>query len=132
MPESRAFAKYPMSALFRFYLSAGTFCVSLEPIATCHFCGGRYYVWKLAVHEEICSSRPKRLTVEDAVAIAIRSHPEASTNCSLLVRLVWEIRDGYRTAPSRERLTEPTSIVAALQQLKRNPSGEALPVSSAR
>jgi hypothetical protein len=91
--------------------------MSYGPTAKCHFCGGLYYRWKLTFHERICSSRPDRLTVGRAVRIAVASHPEASTNTALLVRLVWEIKDGYRTEPARGRLTEPLSIVKALSRL---------------
>jgi hypothetical protein len=93
--------------------------VSYGLTARCSFCGSLYYVEKLAVHEGICSSRPSRLTVARAVRVAIGSHPEASTNGALLVRLVWEIKDGYRTDPVRGRLTEPVLIVKALQEYKK-------------
>lgn len=93
-----------------FYHSADVLVVSFQPTARCHFCGGTYYLDKLAVHEAICSLRPKRLTVMGAIRLAIRSHPEASSNSALLVRLVWEIRDGYRTEPPRGKLTDPISI----------------------
>ena len=92
--------------------------MSPEPTGRCHFCGGVYYLWKLKIHERICSSRPDRLTVGRAVRIAVDRHPEASTNTALLVRLVWEIKDGYRTEPANGRLTEPLSIVRALSRLR--------------
>lgn len=55
----------------------------------------------------------------NAVRIAIESHPEASRNSALLVRLVWQIRDGYRTEPTQARLTDPGSIVRALFLFRR-------------
>ena len=91
--------------------------MSSGPTARCLFCGALYYLQKLPVHEAICSSRPKRMTVREAVEIAIRSHPVASTNSALLVRLVWQIRDGYRAEPPRGRLTDPRSIARALLPL---------------
>ncbi|MDG7016246.1 MAG: hypothetical protein JRM82_02605 [Nitrososphaerota archaeon] len=86
--------------------------MSYEATARCHFCGGLYYLHKLVAHERICASRPRGLTIERAVRIAIDTHPEASKNGALLIRLVWMIRDGYYTEPPRERLTEPGSIMS--------------------
>ena len=93
--------------------------MSRDPTARCRFCGSLYYLEKLSVHQDVCSSRPRRLTVGRAVRVAIGSNPEASTNNALLVRLVWVIRDGYRTDPARERLTEPVSIIKALQEYRK-------------
>ncbi|MDV3292653.1 MAG: hypothetical protein LYZ70_00095 [Nitrososphaerales archaeon] len=93
--------------------------MSYGPTERCSFCGGLYYVQKLAVHEGICSSRPKRLTVGRAVRLAIKSHPEASRNRALLVRLVWQIRDRYRAGPARMRLTEPGRVLRALSLYRR-------------
>jgi hypothetical protein len=106
--------------------------MSYGPTAKCHFCGGLYYRWKLTVHERICSSRPERLTVGRAVRIAIGSRPEAETNTALLVRLVWEIKDGYHTDLSRGRLTEPVSIVNALERFRKSGNGSVPAFPSAR
>jgi len=76
-----------------------------------------YYLEKLRDHEAVCSSRPRRLTVGEAVRIAVESNPAASTNTALLVRLVWQIKDGYCSEPPRGRLTDPGSIIRELLQL---------------
>ena len=81
----------------------------------CHFCGSIYYLEKLRGHEAICSSRPSRLTVKEAVRIAVQSNPAASTNTALLVRLVWQIKDEYWSEPPRRRLTDPDSITRELR-----------------
>ena len=91
--------------------------MSYEATARCHFCGGLYYLHKLIVHEGICASRPKRLTIVGAVKLAIGSHPEASSNTALLVRLVWQIIDGYYTEPPRARLTDPGLILTRARSL---------------
>ncbi|MDV3294124.1 MAG: hypothetical protein LYZ70_07620 [Nitrososphaerales archaeon] len=93
--------------------------MSFGPTDRCSFCGGVYYLQKLPVHESICSSRPKKLTIGKAVRFAIESHPESTTNKALLVRLVWQIVDGYRTEPPRVRLTDPGLVVKALSLLRR-------------
>jgi len=85
------------------------------PTERCLFCKSQYYVDKLIAHEAICSLRPRRLTVEEAVKIAVESYPAALTNRALLVRLVWQIRDGYWSEPPRGRLTDPDSITRELR-----------------
>ena len=57
----------------------------------------------------------RRLTVGQAVKIAVESHPAAYTNGALLVRLVWQNKDGYRSEPPRDRLTDPESIIRGLR-----------------
>ena len=93
--------------------------MSLGPTARCFFCGGVYYVEKLASHEFICSMRPKLLTVMKAVEMARESHPEASADFALLVRLVWQIRDAYRTEQPSARLTDPRLIFRASLRRKK-------------
>lgn len=95
--------------------------MSFGPTAKCFFCGGVYYVEKLASHEFICSMRPGRLTVMKAADMACKSHPEASADFALLVRLVWQIRDAYRTEQPLARLTDPRLIFRA--SLKRKEKG---------
>lgn len=85
--------------------------MSFGPTARCFFCGGVYYVEKLSSHELICSMRPKRLTVRRAVAMAVESRPEAARDRTLLVRLVWQIRDAYRTEQPFAHLTDPRLIL---------------------
>jgi hypothetical protein len=88
------------------------------PTERCHFCRSIYYLEKLRDHEALCSSRPSRLTVKEAVRIAVESNHAASTNMALLVRLVWQIKDGYWSDPPRDRLTDPGSIVKELDLQK--------------
>jgi len=88
--------------------------MSLDPTERCNFCGGVYYSWKLVEHESICSLRPRKLTVARAVRVVVKSHPQASKDRALLVRLVWQILDGYRTAPPMARLTDPKLMLRAL------------------
>ena len=85
--------------------------MSFWPTARCFFCGSLYYVEKLASHEIICSMRPKRLTVKRAVATALESHPGASRDRAMLVRLVWQVRDAYRTEQPFVHLTDPRLIL---------------------
>ena len=84
--------------------------VSFGSTAKCFFCGGVYYVEKLGSHEPICSMRPRRLTVGRAVEMAVASRPEASKDKALLVRLVWQLRDAYRTEQPFTHLTDPRLI----------------------
>jgi hypothetical protein len=93
--------------------------VSLDPTGRCNFCGNAYYVWKLVEHESICTMRPRMLTIAKAVRILLRSHPEASKDRALLVRLVWQVLDGYRTAVPMARLTDPGLIVARARSAMR-------------
>lgn len=93
--------------------------MSLDPTERCNFCGGVYYTWKLVEHESICSLRPKNLTVAKAVGIVVKSHPGASKDRALLVRLVWQIMDGYRTAPPTARLTDPSLVLARAHSATR-------------
>jgi hypothetical protein len=81
-----------------------------------------YYLEKLREHEAACSSRPRRLTVGEAVRIAVETNQAASTNTALLVRLVWQIKDGYCSDPPRDRLTDPESIIRELRQRGRAPA----------
>jgi hypothetical protein len=85
-----------------------------EPTGRCHFCRSLYYLEKLRDHEAACSARPRRLTVGEAVRIAVETNQAASTNTALLVRLVWQIKDGYCSEPPRDRLTDPESIIREL------------------
>ena len=86
--------------------------MSFGTTAKCFFCGGVYYVEKLASHEFVCSMRPRRLTVRRAVAMAVESRPGAAKDRALLVRLVWQIRDAYRTEQPFVHLTDPRLIFA--------------------
>ena len=90
--------------------------MSFGPTGKCTFCGGVYYLQKLAEHELICSMRPKRLTLAKAVRTVIDQHPEASTDMAQLVRLVWQVVDGYLTEPPRARLTDPRLVMRALSR----------------
>ena len=90
-----------------------------DPTGKCTFCGGVYYLQKLAVHESICSLRPRRLSVLKAVRIVIGMHPQASKDRALLVRLVWQVMDGYFTEPPSKRLTEPRLILRAARRIRR-------------
>jgi len=92
------------------------------PTERCHFCRSIYYLEKLRDHEAICSSRPSRLTVKEAVRIAVESNPAASTNTALLVRLVWQIKDGYCSEPPRDRLSDPESIIRELSLHRTAPT----------
>ena len=95
------------------------------PTERCLFCKSRYYVDKLNSHEAICSMRPRKLTVGEAIRIALESHPAASTNRALLVRLVWRVRDGYFSEPPRGRLTDPESVSREFHQLRKGlPQGK--------
>jgi hypothetical protein len=85
------------------------------PTERCNFCRSMYYLDKLREHEATCSARPRRLTTGEAVGIAVGSNHAASTNTALLVRLVWQIKDGYWSEPPRDRLTDPESIVKELK-----------------
>ena len=93
--------------------------MSFGPTGKCTFCGGVYYLQKLPVHESICSLRPRRLTVLKAVMIVIGLHPAASKDRALLVRLVWQVMDGYFTEPPSKRLTEPRLILGAARRIRR-------------
>lgn len=93
--------------------------MSFGPTARCFFCGRFYYIEKLGAHEPICSMRPRRLTVRRAVEMAVESHPAASRDRALLVRLVWQIRDAYRTEQPIARLTDPRLIFRASLQRRR-------------
>lgn len=93
--------------------------MSFGPTATCSFCGGTYYLQKLEVHESICSLRPRKLTIAKAVRIAIESHPKALNDRALLVRLTWQIMDGYLTEPPHVRLTDPALIIARARSIHR-------------
>lgn len=90
------------------------------PTGRCIFCGGVYYLTKLADHESICSARARNLTIGRAVKVAFDAYPAASANGALLVRLVWRIRDGYFTEPPSKRLTEPHLILAKAKRIKRD------------
>ena len=92
------------------------------PTERCLFCKSQYYADKLNSHEAICSMRPRKLTVAEAIRIALESHPAASTNRALLVRLVWRINDGYFSEPPRGRLTDPESIIRELSLLRTVPT----------
>jgi hypothetical protein len=93
--------------------------MSLDTTERCAFCGNVYYLWKLVEHEFICSLRPKKLTVAKAVRIVVKSHPGASKDRTLLVRFVWQILDGYRTAPLMARLTDPRLVIARARSATR-------------
>jgi hypothetical protein len=94
--------------------------MSLGPTSKCFFCGAVYYTEKLAPHEFICSMRPRRLTVRKAVEMVVASCPEASRDLALLVRLVWQLRDAYRTEQPFARLTDPRLIIrTSLQGRKK-------------
>ena len=93
--------------------------MSFGPTARCFFCGRFYYVEKLGSHEPICSMRPRRLTVRRAVEMAVESHPAASRDRGLLVRLVWQLRDAYRTEQPFVHLTDPRLIFRASLQGRR-------------
>ena len=55
-----------------------------------------------------------------AVETAVASHPEASKDRALLVRLVWQLRDAYRTEEPFTHLTDPWLIFrASLQGRKK-------------
>ncbi|MDG7023037.1 MAG: hypothetical protein JRN45_00790 [Nitrososphaerota archaeon] len=77
----------------------------------CRFCGGTYWVEKIADHEALCSARPRKLSLKEAVEAVLRSEPAAATNSALLVRRVWELKDGYRTPEPGRDLADPWSIV---------------------
>jgi len=44
----------------RFYRLAAVACVPSDPTARCRLCGYVYYLEKMATHEAVCSSKPKR------------------------------------------------------------------------
>ncbi len=92
--------------------------MSLGPTSKCFFCGASYYTEKLASHEFICSKRPSKLTVQRAIQMAIAYKPESSKDPALLVRLVWQLRDAYRTEQPFARLTDPRLILRASLQRK--------------
>jgi len=54
----------------RFYRATKVLVMSRDPTARCRYCGYVYYVEKLADHERICPSRPRRNIVDKAVRIA--------------------------------------------------------------
>ena len=89
------------------------------PTERCHFCRSMYYLEKLRDHEAICSLRPLKLTIGEAVRIAVESKPAVVTNTALLVRLVWQIKDDYWSEPPRDRLTDPESIVKELRTYQK-------------
>ena len=93
--------------------------MSLDPTERCNFCGNVYLLWKLVDHESICSLRPKKLTIAEAVRIVTKSHPSASKDRDLLLRLVWQILDGYRTAPPMTKLTDPRLVLAMARPATR-------------
>jgi hypothetical protein len=96
--------------------------MSYGPTERCLFCRSRYYADKLRDHVAICSMKPRNLTVRRTVEIALEANPAASTNRALLVRLVWQIKDGYSTEHPRTRLTDPSCILSKLRLLKMPPS----------
>jgi|GEM_PF-1732399 hypothetical protein len=114
--QVRAAPKKPNA---RFYGPWTTVHMSFGPTERCLFCKSRYYVDKLKTHKAICSLRPRRLTVEETVKIAVEAYPAANTNKALLVRLVWKIRDGYFSEHPRDRLTDPESIVKEFRKHRR-------------
>ena len=97
--------------------------MSLGPTSKCFFCGASYYTEKLASHEFICSMRPRKLTVQKAIQMAIQMaiayKPESSKDPALLVRLVWQLRDAYRTEQPFARLTDPRLILRESLQRRR-------------
>src|ERR1035441_8087730 len=93
-----------------------------EPTGRCHFCKSMYYLEKLHEHEAACSARPRRLTVGEAVRIAVESNHAASTNTALLVRPRWQSKDGYCSEPPRDRLTDPESIIRELSLHRTAPT----------
>ena len=93
--------------------------MSLGPTSKCFFCGAFYYTEKLASHEFICSMRPSKLTLQKAIQMAIAYKPESSKDPALLVRLVWQLRDAYRTEQPFARLTDPRLILGASLQGRR-------------
>jgi hypothetical protein len=94
---------------------------SFGPTERCLFCRSRYYVDKLRDHVAVCSMKPRNLTVRRTVKIALEANPAASTNRALLVRLVWQIRDGYLTNHPLVRLTDPERAMRELRRLKKAP-----------
>ena len=93
--------------------------MSLGPTSKCFFCGASYYTEKLASHEFVCSMRPRKLSVQKAIQMAIAYRPESSKDPALLVRLVWQLRDAYRTEQPFARLTDPRLIFGASHQRRR-------------
>lgn len=85
--------------------------MSFGTTGKCFFCGGVYYVEKLASHEFVCSMRPRRPTVREAVAMAVEARRGVANDRVLLVRLVWQIRDAYRTEEPFVHLTDPRLIL---------------------
>jgi hypothetical protein len=108
-PKVSVLAESPVAC---FYRTVFVLAMSLGPTAKCFFCRGAYYVEKLASHEFVCSMRPQRLTVVRAVEMVVGSNPEASKDGALLVRLVWQVRDAYRTEQPFVHLTDPRLILA--------------------
>ena len=93
--------------------------MSLGPTSKCFFCGASYYTEKLASHEFVCSMRPSKLTVQKAIQMAVAYKPESSKDPALLVRLVWQLRDAYRTEQPFARLTDPRLVLRASLQRRR-------------
>ena len=93
--------------------------MSFGSTSKCFFCGASYYTEKLASHEFICSMRPRNLTLQRAIQMAIAYKPESSKDPALLVRLVWQFRDAYRTEQPFARLTDPRLILKAYLQRRR-------------
>jgi hypothetical protein len=91
---------------------------SFGPTERCLFCKSRYYADKLRDHVAVCSMKPRNLTVRRTVRIALEASPAASTNRALLVRLVWQIRDGYLTNHPLGRLTDPECVMRELRRLR--------------
>lgn len=93
--------------------------MSSAPTGRCRFCGGVYYLQNLQTHESICSRRPRPLGLARAVKLALEQHPMAAGDKALLVRLVWQIFNGYRTDPPRTKLTDPALILARARSLRK-------------
>jgi hypothetical protein len=96
-----------------------------ELVRRCRFCDALYAVDRIADHEAICSSRPKRLTIQSAVERVLQSEPDVARNHALLVRKVWELRDGYRTPEPTPplvvngKLSDPWSIIRTAFEINR-------------
>ena len=93
--------------------------MSLGPTSKCFFCGAFYYTEKLASHEFICSMRPRKLTVRTAIQMAIAYKPQSSKDLALLVRLVWQLRDAYRTEQPFAPLTDPALVLSSVRSFGR-------------
>jgi len=85
----------------------------------CQYCGNIYSVEKIKEHEAICGTRtrPIKPSIKDAVEQALRAYP--SCDKATLVRLVWQIRDGYITPLPVSKLTDPWTIVRYYYDMKR-------------